>query len=256
MLKTRLFELNTNVKAIKMRLNKYPKGMLKVRKNNTGFSYCIKDTDTKKVAYVRKENIKQAQIIAQRDYEQSYLKIAEKEISDIERMLAKNYSNKTKICYSGINEGRKKLVQPFEMSDDDYIKQWLVIPYEAKTFKENDVTEYYTDNGERVRSKSEIIIANTLKSLKIPYKYECPLKIGNTIVYPDFTILDVKVREEKYLEHFGMMGDLDYVNNMMLKITTYEQNNIIFGDKLICTFESANRPLNISTLKNKLRTLL
>ena len=123
-------------------------------------------------------------------------------------------------------------------------------------FTENDTTEYYTDKGERVRSKSEIIIANMLKTLNIPYKYECPLKIGDILLYPDFTILDVKGRRERYLEHFGMMGDLDYVNNMMLKISTYEKNNIFIGDKLICTFESAKRPLNISTLKNKLSMLL
>ena len=139
---------------------------------------------------------------------------------------------------------------------EDYIRKWLAMPYQPKEFTENDTTEYYTDKGERVRSKSEIIIANMLKTLNIPYKYECPLKIGNILLYPDFTILDVKGRRERYLEHFGMMGDLDYVNNMMLKISTYEKNNIFIGDKLICTFESAKRPLNISTLKNKLSMLL
>ena len=82
------------------------------------------------------------------------------------------------------------------------------------------------------------------------------MKIGDILLYPDFTILDVKGRRERYLEHFGMMGDLDYVNNMMLKISTYEKNNIFIGDKLICTFESAKHPLNISTLKNKLSMLL
>ena len=142
------------------------------------------------------------------------------------------------------------------MSDEDYIKQWLAISYEPKPFKENDATEYYTDKGERVRSKSEIIIANMLKILNMPYKYECPLKLGNILVYPDFTILDVKGRREILLEHFGMMGDLDYVNSMMLKISTYEQNNIFLGDRLICSFESAKRPLNISTLKNKLNMLI
>lgn len=152
-----------------------------------------------------------------------------KEISDIERILKKNYSDRAKNCYSGIIEGRKNLVQPFEMSDEDFVKQWLEVPYKAKDFMENDETEYYTDKGERVRSKSEIIIANILKTLNIPYKYECPLKLGNIIVYPDFTILDVKERREKYLEHFGMMGDVDYVNTMVLKISTYEQNNIFRG---------------------------
>ncbi|MCQ2527167.1 MAG: hypothetical protein MJ130_10415 [Lachnospiraceae bacterium] len=251
-----MLELKANVDSINKRLSKYPKGMLKVRKTNMRFSYCIKDIDTKKIAYVRKENIKQAQTITQRDYEQSYLKIAEREISDIERILAKNYSDRAKNCYSGIIEGRKRLVQPFEMSDEDFVNQWSAVPYKSKDFMENDATEYYTDNGERVRSKSELIIANMLKTLNIPYKYECPLKLGNIIVYPDFTILDVKGRTEKYLEHFGMMGDIDYVNNMVLKISSYEQNNIFLGDRLICTFESAKRPLNISILKNKLNSLL
>lgn len=255
-LKARLLELNASVDSIKKQLSKYPKGMLKVRKNPSGFSYCIKDIDTKKIAYVRKENIKKAQVIAQRDYEQRYLKVVEKEISDIERILEKNYSDRTKNCYSGIIEGRKILVQPFEMSDEDFVKQWTAVPYKSKVFRENDTTEYYTDKGERVRSKSEIIIANMLNTLNIPYKYECPLKLENIIVYPDFTILDVKERREKYLEHLGMMGDIDYVNNMMLKISTYERNNIFLGDRLICTFESAKHPLNISTLKTKLHALL
>ena len=57
-LKARLLELNASVDSIKKQLSKYPKGMLKVRKNPSGFSYCIKDIDTKKIAYVRKENIK------------------------------------------------------------------------------------------------------------------------------------------------------------------------------------------------------
>ena len=36
-----------------------------------------------------------------------------------------------------------------------------------------------------------------------------------------------------------MMGDIDYVNTMVFKISTYEQNDIFLGDRLICTFESA-----------------
>lgn len=53
-----------------------------------------------------------------------------------------------------------------------------------------------------------------------------------------------------------MTGDIDYANTMVLKITTYEQNNFLLGDRLICTFESAKRPLNIAILKNKLNALI
>lgn len=248
--------LKSNVNIIKRRLDTYQKGYLKIKRVKNKTYYCIEDENIGKQRYINVSNIKEAQNIAQRDYDLKYLKLAENEIKDIEGLLAKKYSDRVMSCYSGINEGRKKLIQPFEMSDEDYIRKWLAMPYQPKVFTENDTTEYYTDKGERVRSKSEIIIANMLKTLNIPYKYECSLKLGNRLVYPDFTILDVKGRREMYLEHFGMMGDLDYVNNMMLKISTYEQNNIFIGDKLICTFESAKRPLNVSTLKNKLSMLL
>ena len=127
--------------------------------------------------------------------------------------------------------------------------------YEGNPFME-DTPVIMTERGERVRSKSEKIMADYFYRKNIPYKYECPLKLNDLIIYPDFTILDVKRRQEKYLEHFGMMGDLDYVSNMMLKIATYEQNNIFIGDRLICTFESIRRPLSVSVLRNKLNILI
>lgn len=256
LLMKRLDTLENNTRLISQRMNQYPKGHLKTNMQNGGYYYRIVDEKTGKRKYVRKDNINEARMIAQRDYECDYLKMAKREISEIKKMISRNYFEKTKDCYSKLYEGRKKLVQPFEMSDEDYIKQWVAIPYTPKAFMDNDITEYYTEKNERVRSKSEVIIANMLKALNIPYKYECPLKLGNIVAYPDFTILDVKGRREIYFEHFGMMGDIDYVNTMVLKITTYEQNKFLLGDRLICTFESAKRPLNIAILKNKLNTLI
>ncbi len=255
-LKERLQELKANTSIVEKRMNMYSENSLKVRKDKNGFSYCIVDKNSRKTKYVRKENIKIARLIAQRDYDYSYLRIAKKEIEDIEKILEKRYVSKIEGCYSDINEGRKILVRPFEMSDDEYVKRWMNIPYKIKEFNESDTTEYYTDKGERVRSKSEVIIANLLCAMNIPYKYECPLQLEQTIIYPDFTILDMTERREKYLEHFGMMGDPEYVSNMLLKVSMYERNGIFIGDRLICSFESTKRPLNNNVLKSKLYALL
>ena len=256
LLQKRLSVLQKNVSLIKLRIDKYPQGYLKINKKNGEFYYRIVSNITGERRYIRKENINEAKLIAQRDYDSEYLKYAEKEINELRKQLKNDYSSKARNCYSSLHPGRKCLVEPLEVSDEEYINKWMSKPYVPKGFKEEDNTEYYTENGERVRSKSEVIIANTLKSLNIPYKYECPLKLNDLIIYPDFTILDVKRRQEKYLEHFGMMGDLDYVSNMMLKIATYEQNNIFIGDRLICTFESIRRPLSVSVLRNKLKILI
>lgn len=256
LLQKRLSVLQKNVSLIKRRIDKYPQGYLKINNKNGEFYYRIVSNITGERRYIRKDNINDAKMIAQRDYDNEYLKYAEKEINELRKQLKNDYSNKARNCYSSLHQGRKCLVEPLEVSDEEYINKWMSISYVPKGFNEDDNKEYYTEKGERVRSKSEVIIANTLYRMNIPYKYECPLKLDNTIVYPDFTILDVNDRCEKYFEHFGMMGDSDYVSNMLLKINTYERNGIFLGGKLICTFESMKRPLNLNVLRNKLSALV
>lgn len=254
--KLRLADLEDTVSAIKRRIEKYPSDNLKVKKEKSGFYYCLIDKDTGTLKYIKKEEINKARIIAQRDYDLDYLRLAEKEIKDIKRLLSGGYTKLMENCYSGSNEGRKKLIIPYEMSAEDYIWKWVTKEYIAKNFKEDDYSAYYTEKGERVRSKSEVIIANLLNSMQIPYKYECPLQLGQVTIYPDFTLLDVRTKKEKYLEHFGMMGDSEYVADMMNRINIYEQNGIYFGTDLICTFESVKRPLNIGTLKKKINAIM
>ena len=80
---------------------------------------------------------------------------------------------------------------------------------------------------------------------RYPYKYECPLKLANGIIrYPDFTVLNPKTRDIKYWEHLGKMGDIDYIIYNLKKIAEYERNDIVLGDQLILTAESASMPLS------------
>ncbi len=58
---------------------------------------------------------------------------------------------------------------------------------------------YTTERGEKVRSKSEVIIANLLNKFNIPYRYEEPFK-G---IEPDFTIKNKDKSIIIYWEHSG-----------------------------------------------------
>lgn len=255
-LSKRLAMLERNVKLIQQRKAKYPQGYLKIDEKRGRFYYSIVDIESGESRYVTKGCINEARMIAQRDYEAAYLKTVQSEICELEKLLSQKYYDKAKGCYSNLHPGRKCLVVPYEMSDEEYISRWIGTPYIPKGFSEDDETAYYTEKGERVRSKAEVIIADTLNSLNIPYKYECPLQLDNITIYPDFTILDIIERREKYFEHFGMLGDPDYVSNMLLKLSTYERNGIYVGSQLICTLESVKRPLDVRVLRNKLATLL
>ena len=94
-------------------------------------------------------------------------------------------------------------------------------------YDENKV--HITERGEKVRSKSEVIIANHLyqkeKDLKIEYSYETKYEGKNgDCKLPDFTI--TKGDKIYLLEHLGMLSDENYKNKWEEKKKWYEDNGI------------------------------
>lgn len=137
--------------------------------------------------------------------------------------------------------------------DEDFIAAWQHLPYTGKPFEIN-APEFFTSTGVRVRSKSEIIIADALDRAGIPYRYEFPASIkGWGTLYPDFTGLDVRTRKEIIWEHFGLMGDTDYSENTLQKIAHYAASGYILGKNLIATFESGTTPLSAKQVQGYIK---
>ena len=110
--------------------------------------------------------------------------------------------------------------------------------------------KHFTHSGVRVRSKSEVIIANSLFENKIPFKYEVPLSLGEKTIYPDFTIMNPYTHKIYYWEHFGIFDDPIYRNDALGKIDIYSRHDIFPGDSLIMTFETSDIPLNSNEVQN------
>ena len=124
------------------------------------------------------------------------------------------------------------------------MKEWESEIFSPMPFEE-DASEIYTKKGERVRSKTERMIANTLYEHGIPYKYECPIiRNGKVISRPDFTVLNVRRRKQYYWEHFGMMDDMNYANGFVKKLATYAKNDIYLGENLISSYETSSITIN------------
>jgi len=226
-----------------------PAGNLRIAKrgNTVQLYHVTKKSDTRGT-YIRSENRAIAEKLAQRDYAEQMKKEAARELKAINTYLKADQGVHVEDIYSMLKSDRKQLVTPWALSDQEFVEAWQAESYRGKGFSQYD-GEYYTNRGERVRSKSEVIIANMLDGMKIPYKYECPLNIdGIGTIYPDFTILIMKERRVKYLEHFGMMEDQKYLGDFLLKVNQYCKCGIIPGRDLIMTFESKNNPLNTSNL--------
>ena len=185
--------------------------------------------------------------LLQKQYLSTVLKTNKKELSAIEKMSKLYPSTLAEDVYDQLSEGRKSHIKPINVYDDAYAQKWMEAPYKRKPFKK-DMPEFYTTKGERVRSKSEIIIADRLRANGIPYRYECPLKVGKKIIHPDFTILRMSDRKILYHEHCGKMGDQKYIEDMLTRAKDYSLEDIILGDRLFYTFESEATPLDVTML--------
>lgn len=132
------------------------------------------------------------------------------------------------ILYNGSIESLKDLKQD---SASALLTRYSDLFEPAKNINFDDAagkTKYIhiTDKGERVISKSEVIVANSLARHGLQYKYEKPLKLeGRDLpIKPDFTIeYNGKIY---YWEHLGMLAQESYRDKWMLKLDLYRKNGI------------------------------
>lgn len=204
-------------------------------------------------SYIKDSDRQLVQSLCQKDYDLRVLRSAQKELKLLEKMNALYCAAaQDSICdsiYEKMSADRRMLIQPIKLSDEEYIKQWETVEYEKKGFRD-DAPEYYTEKGERVRSKTEIIIANALKKHEVPYRYEFPLMLKDYgLIHPDFTVLNVRMRKEIYFEHLGMMDDECYREEALRRILAYEKNGIFPGDRLVLTHETLKSPVNSRIIK-------
>ena len=239
-------KIKHELEIIKGEKNKYPKGKLRVSVNHGNPQYyrVLEDKKHGETYLSKKKEMNTIRKLAQKEYSLKLIKGMEKSIKVIERAKIAYEKVEWLNVYLGLSEERKKLVVPNKL-DGDYVKEWQNATYQGKKFQDDD-PEIYTEKGERVRSKSEKMIADKMNLMGIPYKYECPLRLASGIyVYPDFIILNVPKRKEYFLEHLGMMDNPEYSQKAVKKINTYMKNEIYPGEKLLLSYETSQSPIDM-----------
>ena len=253
-LRERKSELEQLLQTIEKSSKGLPPGRLRaVSRGISAQYYHVNQLNDTKGEYIKAENRKLAEGLAQSDYLKKLQKAAERELRAVSSYLKEESEVQVEDVYAGMNPNRKRLVRPVLLSDEEFVEKWLNEPYVRKEFLPED-SEFHTKKGERVRSKSEILIANMLYDLGIPYRYECPIKLkGYGEVWPDFTLLDIRNRSVKYLEHFGLMHNETYMKEFFWKMSKYSQHGIVLGHSLLMTFEDKDHPLNVKETTSMLK---
>lgn len=231
-----------------------PKGRLRIAHNHGTEQYYHVSVDSDMSGkYISKKNSDFVHLLAQKDYASRFIKYLEQKKKYLENIRDRIKSYDDNKIYEDLNDSRKRLISPYYITDMEYIANWIAEPYEAKKVQEEQ-PEIITERGERVRSKSEKMIADKLLMLGIPYKYEHPIYLADVgVVYPDFTLLDIKNREDVLLEHFGMMDNSTYCENVIKKINAYQNNGYFMGKNILYTFETYKNPSNMKNIEIMIR---
>lgn len=228
-----------------------PEGSLKIRMNRGKvryFHFMGNSSDVKNDSRISKTgacerylSLKEKDFIsalAQKAYDTKILNCIEQELKAIERYLNTCPKVMPEDWYKELHSERQKMIVPIAPDWERLRADWLSLQYEGKGFDER-IPEIYTDKGERVRSKSELLIANELYRADVAYRYEYPVYIrGFGTIYPDFMILSKKKQKEICWEHFGRMDDPEYAQKAIQKIAAYEENGYVIGENLVVTFET------------------
>lgn len=255
LVRKRIGELKLFAENLRKQIKKVPAGRLRVTRSNGCVQYYRVDK-TPPGEFIRSEHFADVKALAQKAYDIKTLQVVLSQKACLEKFEKRYVSLDLADVYESLKPERKKLLMSHFLSDESFARQWSSEIYEGLPFNEGD-SELVTSEGVRVRSKSEVIIADVLDRLKIPYHYERPVKMNDGIVvYPDFSCLNVRNRKEILWEHFGLLDKPEYVENFVLKLRTYSRNGYVMGDNLIFTTENKKIPLSPSAVEILARTHL
>lgn len=262
--KEEIANMEVMIKKIDTFLADAPDGCLKCQKK-AGKAYFYHQYKTDGTNEWKREYIKKssslAETLAQKQYYISIKPILEKNLYELKRFTNKYEKEKADNIYERLSDERKKIVTPLKVSVNEQIKRWQEETYEKNNLYPENL-RYETEQGELVRSKSEVIIANILYKHRkdILYKYERPLMLmidrKVKTIYPDFTILNMHTGKIVYWEHAGRMDDSHYAGEFVKKINAYAANSFLPGIDVRLTFETQGNPLDIGIVNRLVESII
>lgn len=255
-LKEKINELEKILANVNKELQTAPKGYIRVAyKRKTPQYYYLKDRNDRNGTYLNKNQKSLIQAILQRDYNKKLKIVLERQL----KILKKCYSIYSPEILGQIFEttpkSRRSDITPKILTTTQFVQKWQAFRYTPKEINPL-LPVILTSAGLQVRSKSEVIIAETLTKLQAPFRYEAPRQIGGKIFHPDFTCLNVRTRQEFIWEHFGLIDNPEYVESTVWKIQFYRHHGYNLGENLIITFEDKKHPFTVLDAEEIIRAHL
>ena len=225
-------------------------------KSNGCIQFYLYDKHNKKKNYVRKPDVKNIKKYIQRDYDVRVNEVLSNMHASLTQVVEQYNVDDIYKEYENLDNKRKNIVIPIINTRQEYIDEWYTLyPGMQNTFPIEGT--YVTEKNEKVRSKSEKIIADMLYKYDIPYVYEPRLELSPfTAVFPDFAIMNKRTGKTYYWEHLGLVSDIDYAIKNFLKLQEYISNGVFPGRDLILSIESENKSLDVISVDKMIKEYL
>lgn len=236
--------------TIREQLQIYPAGQLIYSQNGKHKKWYISCEGVK--TYIPSKNRETAIKLAEKKYYEAVLKDILQEKKAIQSYLNICDKNTTNEKVLLATPAYTELLHVSFKANDTEADEWMRADYE-KCPKYPEQLIHTIINGQKVRSKSEAIIATMLYVNRIPFHYEEALYLGKKVIYPDFTIKHPVTGRTYYWEHFGMMDHESYAKSAFQKMQLYNTNKILLSDTLLATYETEDRPLKSNFVENMIQ---
>lgn len=238
--------LDSKIHQIKDQISHLPAGKLICSKNQTRYKWYQSDGHQK--TYIPKCNRALAEKLAVKKYLSLQLQSLEQEKIALRFYLNHHKSRENPEQLLTESSEYQSLLSPYFKPLSQELSDWQSKPYESNPLYPERLVHAST-SGNLLRSKSESMIDMCLHVHKIPFRYECALHLGETTIYPDFTIRHPETGEIYYWEHFGMMDNPNYSSKVGSKLQLYISNGIIPSINLITTYETQRHPLSFEMIE-------
>ena len=261
MSKTLLFETKTVLQELKnlrksvddkkQKLLRYEEPILisSCHKGSAKRQYYIRrrgDTKRKYLGTERSETVKK---IKAARYYKKLLQVIDNDIRILE-LIDREYVIPD---FDGINELLPKVYRtdatPHVLHASDAAANWKKRMEAEKAkyepFRPEDLV-YEAKDGTRMRSLSEVLIANYLLSLGITFVYEMPLIANGKRIWPDFTILSpADFKTVIIIEHQGAMESESYQAKFIKMILFYLRTKLVPNKDVFFTFNHLDGNLDL-----------
>lgn len=236
-LKNRMAFLDKEIAEIKEM--RFPEGTIRISNTKTKPFYYRKLPNVPDTYLRKTRDAGMITLLLKKKYFTEVLNAAAKEKEILAEVLKIEEKEVIANLYQKIPAEQRKSIPPAETAVKNRIEAFERLNPAKKEIKPGNYC-IKTKSGLFVRSKAEMLIADTLLKHGIPYHYEMPFLIKPTgqILYPDFTVMDPETGEKTIWEHAGMLDKPDYVDIFLRKMELYLMEGIFPGHGMIVTFHT------------------